>query len=483
MGRERLFECRFSQRSWVRRRLAALMAMAAAGATVGSAPASAVGEVVANGTARVTAVAPISGGLSLEVGLGSAIADLKGATPRAESATLKPGIVGLLAGSTVPLPGPSKADLRGERSVDRASVAPPLDLGAVRLAATRERASVTGEDVGFGASARTDLTDLVVAGAVELSGGTAEASATTKEATGRSALGRITIAIAGTTLVDLHDVEWRVRSKLGEDPHATFSIGSAEIQGDRRAIDSPAELAAALEPLNPLLRVGGIGIKVPQVDKVAGGAALSPLVIESVNAEVLRGTVGAAYPQIAPLYNEVATQLQGQAAEAGLALLVANVGLSIATGNGGVRVALGGATAAIAPRETFGAARPDAGSQLRSSTAASPPTDVGSGGSSESGFFPDAPAARRELAAASSRGDGGQVSGTSAALAPTATGGVAAQPLSVPMTPLGSDGSPVPATIVLTAVLAGVTALAARDQMTVRRRDALRQARARSVSI
>ncbi|HEX4979777.1 MAG TPA: hypothetical protein VFV35_06915, partial [Acidimicrobiales bacterium] len=178
------------------------------GATTGARPTAAAGEVSANGTSRVLAVAPVSGGLSLEVGLGSAIADLEGTTPRAESATLKPGILGLLAGSTVPLPKPSKADLRAEREVDSTSVAPPLDLGLVRLTSTRERAAVTSDEdeEGLGAASRTDLADLDVAGLLELSGGNATASANGKQAASTASVGRLTVTVAGVPLVDLRDL-------------------------------------------------------------------------------------------------------------------------------------------------------------------------------------------------------------------------------------------------------------------------------------
>lgn len=489
MVRNTGFDRRFARR----RRVVALLALSTIGASLGVAPSVAAGEVTANGTGRVIAVAPVSGGLSLEVGMGSAIADLKGTTPRAESATLKPGIVGLLAGSTVPLPSPSKADLRGETNVDRSSLAPPIDAGALRLTATRERASVTSDqdEAGFGAAARTDLSDLEVAGTLEISGGTADASANAKQAVGHAAMGRVTIGVAGTTLVDLQDLEWRVVSKLGDKPVVSFSVGSANIQGDRQAIDSPAELATALEPLKPLLAPAGISIRVPTAAEVAGGASLSPLVIESINAGALRSSVGALYPQIAPAYNELATQLQGQVPEAGLALLVANVGLSVAAGNGGVRLSLGGVSATIAPRATFGAADFDSDVQRDVSTTPSLTSGVTPMADAAPSFFSDVAAERvepvistRSPATAAPTTPITPVSGGPTPPRPARTAGATGAGTTLAMAPLAASGdSTVPATLVMAAVLAVVSALAARDQMTVRRRDALRQARARSVSI
>jgi len=469
-------------------------------ATVGATPAAvAAGDVQANATGRVIAVAPVSGGLSLEVGLGSAIADLKTTTPRAESATLKPGILGVLLGSTVPLPKPAKADLRGETSVDRGSVAPPVDLGAVKLTATRERASVTSDDDegGLGATARTDLSDVSVAGVVEVSGGTAGATVTKKLSEGTASVARLVVKVGGATLLDLNGLEWRVSAKLGEKPEATFSIGSAIVQGARQSIDSPEELKAALAPLAPILAPAGVSISLPTVTETKGGAALSPLVVQSVNAPALRSTVGAAYPQIAPAYNELATQLQGQAAEAGLALLVANVGLSIAAGNGGARLALGGASAAIEPRESFGGSSDFGGSS--SSGSLSTGAGAGSSGSAASvapsaAFFADSDAERTVRPAPTATSG---VSPSAAVTAPaTAAGpsptairptaapaGAAPRSIQLDTVPLSETGeSSVPAGLVLALLLAGVCALAARDQMSAQRRDALRLARARSSS-
>lgn len=461
--------------------------------TVVGAPASrAAGEVASNATGRVVAVAPISGGLSLEVGLGSAIADLKGTTPRAEAATLKPGILGLLLGSTLPLPAPAKADLRSVKQVDRTSVVPELGLGGVAFKATRERAQVMSaeDDGGLSATARTDLTNLEVAGLVEVSGGTARSVANAKLAEGSSAIGRITVKVGGTTLVDLQGLEWRVVSELGEKPHATFSIGSATIQGDRQAIDSPAELATALEPLAPVFAPAGLAIRVPGVKELSGGAALSPLVIESVNATALRSTVGAIYPEIAPVYNEIATQLQGQAAEAGLALLVANVGVSVAAGNGGARISLGGASAAIASRAALGGddgtESPDAaslpsGDELASAASTGALADTGAT------FFTDDPPARIDPGFDLGVSDGGgrQPSAATASTSPvgprtgSSRSAAALSPLAT--TPIADDdGATIPATLVLAIVLAAVTALAARDQMNTGRRAALRHARART---
>lgn len=485
-----------------RRRALALVTAGVAVATLGVTPAAvAASEVTANATGRVIAVAPVSGGLSLELGLGSAIADLKGTTPRAESATLKPGIVGLLLGSTLPLPKPAKADLRGEKSVDRGSVAPAVDAGALRLTATRERASVTSDEDegGMGATARTDLSDVVVAGVVEVSGGTAGASATKKLAEGTSSVARLVVKVGGATLLDLNGLEWRVSAKLGEKPTATFSIGSAIVQGARQAIDSPEELRAALEPLAPVLAPAGVSIILPAVTETKGGAILSPLFVQSVNAPALRSTVGAVYPEIAPIYNELATQLQGQAAEAGLALLAANVGLSVAAGNGGARLALGGASAAIEPRESFGGSSDFGGSSSGGSLSSG--AGAGSSGSAASvapsaAFFADSDA-ERTVRPAPSVTSGFSPSGAVASSVPapaSAASPVAARPTSAPAgggprsielaaVPLSESGeSSVPAALVLALLLAGVCGLAARDQLSAERRDALRLARARSSS-
>lgn len=485
-----------------RRRAVALVAAAVAIAGVGATPAAvAAGEVQANATSRVVAIAPVSGGLSLEIGLGSAIADLKGTTPRAESSTLKPGILGVLLGSSLPLPKPAKADLRGERSVDRGSVAPPVDLGAVKLTTTRERASVTSDEDegGLGATARTDLSDVSVAGVVEVSGGTAGATVTKKVSEGTASVGRLVVKVGGATLLDLNDLEWRVSAKLGEKPEATFSIGSATVQGTRQAIDSPEELKAALEPLAPILAPAGVSISLPTVTEAEGGATLSPLVVQSVNAPALRSTVGAVYPQIAPIYNELATQLQGQVPEAGLALLVANVGLSIAAGNGGARLALGGASAAIEPRESFGGSS-DFGSSS-SSGSLSAGAGAGSSGTAASvapaaAFFADSDA-ERSVRPAPSVTSGFSTSGAGASTAPApvataspvatrstgAPAGGAPRSIELATVPLSETGeSSVPAALVLALLLAGVLGLAARDQMSAQRRDALRLARARSSS-
>lgn len=461
-----------------RRRLA-LAAVSVAVASLPVSPARAAGEVSANATSRVIAVAPVSGGLSLEVGLGSAVADLEGSTPRGESATLKPGIIGLLAGSTVPLPGPSKADLRAEKQVDRTSVVPPVDLGAVRLTTTRERAGVTAADdeAGLGAWARTDLSDVEIAGLVEVAGGTATASATAARAEGTASLGRITVVVGGVTVADLSGLEWRVSAELGGEPTASFSVGSAVIQGERQAIDSPEELRAALEPLAPLFAPVGLSIRVPQLDEREGGAALTPLVIESVNADLLRSTVGAVYPSIAPAYNDLATQLQDQAPEAGLALLVANVGLSIAAGNGGARVALGGVSATIAPRESFDGGTGAVASGTGVSSTGGIAGGIGAGGGSTpasslagvSPFYADTPAERT----------GGGVGPTVPARVPVAGGGEYVQELArAPIAAGGGSAAPAPLVFVL--ALAVAAGLAALDQLNVTRRAALRAARARS---
>jgi hypothetical protein len=368
------------------------------------APESSGGDVLVSGgdtfamvEGQLVTVAPFAGGLALPVKVGTSGSRLAGATATATSATLDLGLLGDLgllavataptlkrlgidtssAPSVVPLPRPVTADSRDTTEVDNRVALDAVRLGPVTVGAGHEIASAPE---GGPASSRTELGDLridVGVGELLLAGGVAETEASAGEVIGTVSFGQMRLQVAGSPVVDLRGLEWRVHQVLGQPPSGTFALGSADVIGTRYASPGLEALEAAASAINTVLAPAGVTLQLPALTE----DGVSPLQLMLKDSPAAFDYLNPVYSQaLSGAVNRVEEALVGGVPETGLVVTVANVLLAAATGRGGARIDIGGLNASMetTPIETFSYG--SGGSPLTASPPAAPAPPSGSSG-------------------------------------------------------------------------------------------------------
>jgi hypothetical protein len=311
-------------------------------------------ELVGSASARVAAAGPILGGLSLEAGFATSTVDLVGQAARGESTTMSAGAANLFLsqGGAPPLvPEPTRADSSGTPDAERSVAAPAGDF--VRVGHERAHAEPGRSE------AVTRLGDLLFGPAASVVGGSSFAGIAEDGARSSSAVGELRLGGAPAPEVRLSELVWEAAQAKGASGEASFSIGSASIDGRPLAVASPEQIAIAFEAINAVFVPQGIRLQAPAVTTAAEGGHVGPLRIELRDPPLNRALAGAAYSPLAPTVN----QAQESAAKAAgdprfdQALLGANLALALVLGNGGAGLELGGAMVGLSQREV-----PDLGS-------------------------------------------------------------------------------------------------------------------------
>ncbi len=330
--------------------------------------------VVGSGRARASLfeILPRTGGLTIPVNFGRAVASYQGTVARASSLVVKPpseppaapaaecgdqspeppsGGGGGGGGSSPSFSFPFASNLevssdqkdseKGKKAAFAASPSGSPVEGVMQQQSVAARRDPRGE-------AKTTSGRLALAGVAELVGGRAEARSGIVD--GRARLAHAVVVMQELNLFDgavrLEDLRWEATQRTGEGEmlDGGFSLGRVVLAGT--PLPAPAgEGGDPLAALNEALAPSGIAFEAPRLDKSGGVARVTPLTLRMADSPLGREYVGPALGGLQPVRDPLVNGLLAFSCDFGLAVTVADIALGVASGSGAVSFDFGGALA------------------------------------------------------------------------------------------------------------------------------------------
>ena len=383
------------------------------GAALGAAPVRAEDFVLGSGNGIATGVraGPQTGGLTVAVTFGQALADFQGRVGRASARPLDFGI--LETALTAPGCGGKPSSLK-QSDFPQALDADSRDAASVAGKSAQQGGSADGPLFGTVGRAEVQATPqpmgralatiaaFGVEGVLAVGSGRAEVVSRIVDDKAREVVGTVDFSrldlLGGAVRID--GLHWEARHRTGADAAAEggFSVASLIIGGTKVPIPvGGAEAATVLAPINALLLGTGLTIDPPVLEVTPTAAALSPLRVRidhsPLGQALVAPLVTAAQPIRQPLLDFYSGQVscespigsQEYPGKIGRgAVLPSDIALSALTGTGGFVIELGGVRATT-EGETF--TNPFAGSDAAGGLG----SDLGLGGgdTGSSTFAPD----------------------------------------------------------------------------------------------
>jgi hypothetical protein len=385
-----------------------------------------------NGIATTVKIGPQTGGLTIAVTFGQALADFQERLGRASSRAIDFGIIETALVAPGCFGAPS--------SFKQSDFPQPLD------ADSRDAASNTGkvEQEGgsepgsplFGTIGRkevkalptpwsravTDTAAFGITGLIQVGAGHAEVVSRIVDDIAREVVGTVDVASLDLFggMVRMSGLHWEALHRTGKDPASTgtFSLSTLSLGGVPIPVPSGAtELAQLLAPINAILLGTGLSIDPPVLNTANSASALSPLRVRLDHSPLGQAVVAPAVTAAQPLrqalidvYNEqmaceapIGSQEIGKVGRA--VVLPTDIALSAFTGTGGFVIELGGVRATTEGQvfeDPFADRGGDSPSPDLGGAVETPPTDV-LGATFDAG--PDVSAVGVPAAGAPSSGD------------------------------------------------------------------------------
>jgi hypothetical protein len=355
---DREYSRRFTRLSGVTK--ARVLLVAALAVLAAAAPARAADEtrVVVSGLARgqLVRLTPYVGLPGFGAQLGVAQAEVSGPAARASAGLADFGnlslVLGALAGQVpVPLPAlpaPVTADSQGTQEAVRDPLVANLSDGAQTPAGAREEVRAVPDPA---ARARVVGAGLNAADLLDVSGGESRATAVPGTTSTTVTLARLALGGADQPAVVLSDLVWTATQELGKPGTASFSLGSAHVQGEPVDVSGPDGLDALIKAANEALAGAGLYLEAPAVTTDLTGVAASALVVQLRNPEPVAEVLGTVTKPAGPVANQVLDAVITAFPDAEGARLVVNAVLANGSGRSGGRLELGGAAARLSAVE------------------------------------------------------------------------------------------------------------------------------------
>lgn len=354
-------------RPWRRRAFAVLLVAVAAESGAGSAGAGP-DFVAGSGRARASLfeILPRTGGLTLPVNFGRAVASYQGSVARASSLALRqpdepPAAPAQECGGRSPGGGgggggsPSfsfpfahnvevasdqqDADTGKEESFMASPAGSPIQ-GAMQHQVVAAHPDPRGE-------ATTTSGRMAIPGVAELVGGRAEARSGVVD--GQTRIADALVVMQQVKLLDgavvLEDLRWEATQRTGdgEKLDGGFSVGRIVVGGT--PLPAPEGGDDPFKALNAALAPTGLAVEAPRLEKDGGIARVTPMTVRMADSPLGRETVGPVLGDLQPVRDPLVNELLAFSCDFGLAVTVADVALGVASGSGGVSFDFGGASA------------------------------------------------------------------------------------------------------------------------------------------
>jgi hypothetical protein len=358
------------------------MALVGTCVLVGLAPARADDEFVlgsGNGIATAVKAGPQTGGLTVAVTFGLALADFQGRVGRASASAIDFGI--LETALTAPgcngapssfkqsdFPQPLDADSRDPESV-QGKTAQTAGSSDAPLFGTIGRSDVKATPVPE-SSALTTVAAFGLQGVLSVGAAQARVVSRIVDDAAREVIGTVDVSsleLAGGA-IKLEGLHWEAVHRSGKDPAAagSFTVGNMTVNGTKMPLPvGGTEAATLLAPINALLLGTGLSIDPPVLDVTKDAAALSPLRLRIDHSPLGQAAVAplvtAAQPVREPLLDFYSGQVscdspvgsQEIPGKVGRGVVLpSDIALSALTGTGGFVIELGGVRATT-EGETF----------------------------------------------------------------------------------------------------------------------------------
>ena len=333
-----------------------------------------------NGIATTVKAGPQTGGLTVAVTFGQALADFQGRVARASSRAIDFGVIELAL--TAPgcfggpasfqkenFPQPLDADSRdpasneGKTEVENGSE--PGEPVFATLGRKHVKAVPTPES-----RAETATAAFGVAGVLEVGPVRSEVISRVVDDTAREVLGTVDVAYVELLggMIRMTDLHWEALHRTGKDPESTgtFSFATLAIGGVPVPVPSgAAEAALLLAPVNAILLGTGLSLEAPVLDTQSGAANLTPLTVRLASSPLGQAVVAPAVTAgqdvreaFFNLYYDLfecggplgEVQYLGSVGRG--AVLPSDIALSALTGTGGFVIELGGVRA-LTEGQTF----------------------------------------------------------------------------------------------------------------------------------
>jgi hypothetical protein len=401
------------ERGQVGRRLrvwGALLVLSTTAAAVGLAPVRADDFVLGsgNGIATGVRVGPQTGGLTIAVTFGQALADFQGRVGRSSARAIDFGI--LETALTAPGCGGKPSSLKQS------------DFPQALDADSRDPASVQGKSAQLGGSADGALITTVghtevqatpqpmsravstigafgLQGVLGVGAGRTEVVTRIVDDKAREVVGTVDVSrldlLGGAIRLD--GLHWEARHRTGADAvgEGVFTVASLTVSGTKVPIPvGGTETAMVLAPINAVLLGTGLSIDPPVLDLSAAAASLSPLRIRIDHSPLGQALVAPLVTAAQPVRQPVLDFYSGQVScespigsqeypgKLGRAVILpSDIALSALTGTGGFVIELGGVRATT-EGETFDNPFADGAPGLDTSGG-----DLGFGTASDTGAF------------------------------------------------------------------------------------------------
>ena len=356
-----------------------LLVLAAAGA--GLAPARADSFVLGSGTGIATGVrvGPQTGGLTIAVTFGQALADFQGRVGRASARAIDFGI--LETALTAPGCGGKPSSLK-QSDFPQALDADSRDPASVAGKAEQEGGSADGPlfatvgrkevraDPTPSSRAVSTIAAFGIQGVLSVGAGRTEVTSRIIDDATREVVASVDISTLDLLggVIRMSGLRWLAVHRTGQETvtEGVFSIGSLRVNGAEVPLPSGgAEAAAVLAPINAALLGTGLSIDPPVLQTAGGAADLSPLRLRldhsPLGQALVAPLVTAAQPVRQPLVDFYSGQVscespvgsQEYPGKIGRAVILpSDIALSSLTGTGGFVVELGGARA-VTEGQTF----------------------------------------------------------------------------------------------------------------------------------
>jgi hypothetical protein len=361
--------------------------------------------------AALVVIDPRSAQLSFGVRFGPTVADHRNQVARATAQSTDYGLIGgALTGEGCTGRAPT---LSAEQlpQVLRADSRAPADREQHTVQEGPITQSVLADERPFG-QATSRLAELEVPGVLRVAG--ASNRTTSGVAEDGSAIATAEVEIAQLSLaaglIELRGLRWSAVHAQGEEPHGSFTIGSATIGGVPLPTQDPVP---AIADINAALGRLGLVLSPPLAHLNEGVLFVDPLQI-GISPNLARDQlVGAVLSAIHPLREQLFGALLAASCDSAAAITVIDILLGSVSGGGSLTVQLGGAQATTGQADTFqglgeGGDRPPAAAGRPSPRVPSGRPDVPSvpGGRGDDGEEASAPVETTGVADTGTESDG-----------------------------------------------------------------------------
>ena len=333
-----------------------------------------------NGIATTVKLGPQTGGLTVAVTLGQALADYQGRVARASSRAIDFGVIELAL--TAPgcfgappsfqkedFPQPLDADSRDEASnagkIEQEGGSEPGSPLLATVGRKYVQAVPTPES-----RALTTTAAFGIEGLIEVGAGVSEVVSRIVDEEAREVYGSVDVAsvelLGGA--IRMGGLHWQATHRTGKDPETTgiFSIATLTVNGTPVPVPAGAEAAAIpIATVNAVLAGTGLSLVPPALDTTADAAHITPLTIRMTDSQLGRAVVApvvtagqSGREAFFDLYYELFecggtlgdVQYLGSVGRG--AVLPSDIALSALTGTGGFVLELGGVRA-VTEGQTF----------------------------------------------------------------------------------------------------------------------------------